>query len=107
MRHVAMEGRCFVLSANQHARRSDYPDDYPLDAPLAPDAIITRGGSCIVDPYGTVLAGPVFDEDALLIADLDLGETVRARLDLDVTGHYARPDVFALHRKLEAPDDVA
>lgn len=105
MRHVAMEGRCFVLSANQHARRSDYPDDYPLDAPLAPDAIITRGGSCIVDPYGRVLAGPVFDEDALLIADLDLGETVRARLDLDVTGHYARPDVFTLHRKLQEETD--
>jgi nitrilase len=98
MRHVAMEGRCFVLSANQHARRRDYPDDYPLDAPLAPDAILTSGGSCIVDPYGTVLAGPVFDEDALLVADLDLGETIRARLDLDVTGHYARPDVFRLTR---------
>ena len=107
MQHVAIEGRCFVLSANQHARRRDYPLDYPLDDVEDPDAIITRGGSCIIDPYGTVLAGPVFDEDALLVADLDLGATIRARLDLDVTGHYARPDVFALHRKLESRDGTA
>jgi nitrilase len=107
MRHVAIEGRCFVLSANQHARRRDYPDDYPLEDTLDADAIITRGGSCIIDPYGTVLAGPVFDEDALLVADLDLGATIRARLDLDVTGHYARPDVFALHRHLESRDGTA
>lgn len=107
MRHVAIEGRCFVLSANQHARRRDYPADYPIDASLAPDALVTRGGSCIVDPYGTVLAGPVFDEDALLVADLDLGETIRARLDLDVTGHYARPDVFTLVRRLETTDGPA
>jgi nitrilase len=100
MRHVAVEGRCFVLSANQHARRRDYPTDYPIDGTLAPDAVITRGGSCIVNPYGEVIAGPVYDADALLLADLDVGETVRARLDLDVTGHYARPDVFRLERRV-------
>ena len=98
VRHVATEGRCFVLSANQHARRRDYPTDYPLDEVLDADAVITRGGSCIVDPFGEIMAGPVYDADALLIADLDLGATVRARLDLDVTGHYARPDVFQLTR---------
>jgi nitrilase len=64
------------------------------------DTVITRGGSCIVNPYGEVIAGPVYDEDALLVADLDLGETVRAKLDLDVTGHYARPDVFQLVRRV-------
>jgi nitrilase len=99
MQHIAMEGRCFVLSANQFARRRDYPRDYPLDADVDADTVITRGGSCIVDPYGTLVAGPAFGEDALLVTDLDLGETVRAKLDLDVTGHYARPDVFRLTRR--------
>jgi nitrilase len=95
-----MEGRCFVLSANQCARRHDYPADYPLEPDVPADTVITRGGSCIVNPYGEVIAGPVYDEDALLVADLDLGETVRAKLDLDVTGHYARPDVFQLVRRV-------
>jgi len=104
MQHIAMEGRCFVLSANQFARRSDYPADYPLDPDDAPDVIITRGGSCIVNPYGALVAGPVYDASALLVADLDLGETVRAKLDLDVTGHYARPDLFRLARRLPSHD---
>lgn len=99
MQHIAMEGRCFVLSANQFARRHDYPRDYPLDSDVRADTVITRGGSCIVSPYGALVAGPVYDEDALLVAELDLAETVRAKLDLDVTGHYARPDVFQLTRR--------
>ena len=57
MRHIAFEGRCFVLSANQFARRSDFPDDYPgRGRPATPSS--SRGGSCIVDPFGKVLAGP-------------------------------------------------
>lgn len=96
MRHIALEGRCFVLSANQFARRSDYPTDYPLEADVAPDSIMTRGGSCIVSPLGEVLAGPAYDEAAILLADLDLNDTVRGKFDFDVTGHYARPDVFEL-----------
>lgn len=104
VQHIAMEGRCFVLSANQFATRRDYPPDYPLESDHAADAIITRGGSCIVNPYGALVAGPVYDESALLVADLDLGETVRAKLDLDVAGHYARPDVFRLARHLPSPD---
>lgn len=96
MRHIAMEGRCFVLSSNQFARRSDYPADYPLEEPLDPDTIVTRGGSCIVHPLGDVIAGPIYDESALLVADLDLDDTVRGKFDFDVTGHYARPDIFDL-----------
>lgn len=96
MRHIAMEGRCFVLSSNQFARRSDYPADYPLDDAFAPEAILTRGGSCIVHPLGEVIAGPIYDESALLVADLDLDDTVRGKFDFDVTGHYARPDIFDL-----------
>jgi nitrilase len=96
MRHIAVEGRCFVLSSNQFARRSDYPKDYPSDWPADPDAIVTRGGSCIVNPLGEIVAGPVYDEEAILTADLDLGDIVRGKFDLDTVGHYGRPDVFEL-----------
>jgi nitrilase len=95
MRHVALEGRCFVLSANQYALRSDYPVDYPVEA-NNPGAVLISGGSCIIDPFGQVLTGPARDGEALLTADLDLGEIARGKFDLDVVGHYARPDVFRL-----------
>ncbi|MDQ2934623.1 MAG: nitrilase [Chloroflexota bacterium] len=95
MRHIALEGRCFVLSANQFTRRSDYPDDYPVQT-TGREAILINGGSCIVDPRGQVLAGPARDGDALLTADLDLDEIARGKFDLDVVGHYARPDIFRL-----------
>ena len=95
MRHVALEGRCFVLSANQFARRSDYPVDYPV-ATNGHDDVLIAGGSCIVDPFGNVLAGPARDGETILTADLDLGDIARGTFDLDVVGHYARPDVFRL-----------
>ena len=95
MRHIAFEGRCFVLSANQFARRSDFPIDYPVEA-SDPNEVLIAGGSCIVDPFGRVLAGPARDGEALLTVDLDLGEIARGTFDLDVVGHYARPDIFRL-----------
>ena len=95
MRHIALEGRCFVLSASQFARRSDFPTDYPI-APSDPDDILIGGGSCIIDPLGEVLAGPARGGQTILTADLDLGQILRGNLDLDVVGHYARPDVFQL-----------
>jgi nitrilase len=95
MRHVACEGRCFVLSANQFARRSDYPADYPVDE-ADPDAVLCSGGSVIVSPLGEVLAGPERDGEAILRAELDLGRIAEGKFDFDVTGHYARPDVFRL-----------
>ena len=95
MRHIALEGRCFVLAACQFARRSDYPDDYPVAAD-GPDAVLIGGGSVIVDPMGQVLAGPVRDGEAVLVADLDMAAIDRAVLDLDIVGHYARPDIFRL-----------
>ncbi len=96
MRHIALEGRCFVLSCNQFARRRDYPPDYPIELPGGPDAVMTRGGSCIVNPLGEVIAGPVFDAEAILTAEVDVRDTIRGKFDLDVVGHYARPDVFQL-----------
>lgn len=96
MRHIALEGRCFVLSCNQFCRRSDYPADYDTAFGDAPETIISRGGSCIIGPLGQILAGPTFDGEGILTADLDLGEIARGKFDFDVVGHYARPDVFQL-----------
>jgi nitrilase len=97
MRHIAVEGRCFVLSCNQFNRRRDFPSDYGVDLGDDPDAIVTRGGSCIVDPFGNLLAGPNTEGEAILIAEIDRAQIVRGKYDLDVVGHYARPDIFELH----------
>ncbi|HJT57564.1 MAG TPA: nitrilase-related carbon-nitrogen hydrolase [Ktedonobacteraceae bacterium] len=97
MQHIALEGRCFVLSCNQFARRRDYPQDYT--APFGDDAetILSRGGSCIVNPLGQLLAGPNYSEECILTAELDLADIARGKFDFDVVGHYARPDIFSLH----------
>ena len=97
MQHIACEGRCFVLSANQFATRGDYPPDYPLDDDGGDAAaVLCRGGSVIVSPLGEILAGPAFGEETVLRADLDLARIAEAKYDFDVVGHYARPDVFTL-----------
>jgi nitrilase len=96
MRHIALEGRCFVLGCNQFARRSNYPVDYPAIQGDDPSTVMSRGGSCIIDPLGRILAGPAFDGPTILSAELDLDEIPRAKFDFDVVGHYARPDVFRL-----------
>lgn len=96
MQHVAMEGRCFVLSCNQYTTRGDFPEHYDAIQGDDPAAIISRGGSCIVNPLGQFLAGPNFDGEAILTAELDMDEIARGKYDFDVTGHYARPDIFKL-----------
>lgn len=96
MQTVALEGRCFVLSACQYTLRGDYPQTYAAVQGDDPKTVISRGGSCIVSPAGKVLAGPNFEGEAILTADLDLDDVVRGKFDFDVTGHYARPDVFRL-----------
>lgn len=101
MMHIALEGGCFVLSANQFCRRKDYPppSEYAfagLGEEPSPDTVVCPGGSVIISPTGEVLAGPNYDGEALITADLDLGEIVRAKFDFDVVGHYARPEVLSL-----------
>ncbi|MEZ5718372.1 MAG: carbon-nitrogen hydrolase family protein [Burkholderiaceae bacterium] len=97
MQHVAMEGRCFVLSSCQHLRRAQLPMDALHNRlPEAPDTLLMRGGSCIISPMGKVLTGPVYGEDVLLTAEIDLDDIPRAQMDFDPVGHYARPDVFQL-----------
>ena len=97
MQHVALEGRCFVLTACQHLRRGDCPADYAAVHGSDPQTVIMRGGSAIIGPLGQVLAGPLYHANGILTAEVDLGEIARAKYDFDVVGHYARPDVFRLH----------
>lgn len=97
MTHVALEGRCFVLSACQHLTRGDCPAEYAAIQGDDPKTVLMRGGSCIISPLGQMLAGPKFDGPGILTAELDLGEIARGKYDFDVVGHYARPDIFRLH----------
>lgn len=97
MRHIAYEGRCFVLSCNQFVDRSMYPDRWLALPELAGgDHVVTPGRSVIVNPMGEIIAGPLDGQEGVLFADIDLAEIPRAKFDFDVTGHYARADVFQL-----------
>ena len=96
MRHVALEGRCFVLTACQYLTRADCPDEYDAVQGNDPATVLMRGGSAIIDPLGKVLAGPHTKGETILMADLDPAEIVRGKYDFDVTGNYSRPDVFRL-----------
>lgn len=96
MQHIALEGRCFVLTACQYITRAAYGPDHESALGDAPDTVMMRGGSAIVSPLGRVLAGPDFSGETLLYATIDPAEIARGKYDFDVTGHYARPDVFQL-----------
>ncbi len=98
MQHIACEGRCFVLGCNQFVTKEMYPSDLETFEELSdqPD-VMCRGGSVIVSPFGEVMAGPLYDKEGILYADLDLSEIAKAKVDFDVVGHYARPDIFQLH----------
>jgi len=97
MQHIACEGRCFVLGCNQFVTREMYPAGLVGIEDLAGQPeIMCRGGSVIYSPLGKLVAGPLFDQEGILYADLHLEEVVQAKFDFDAVGHYARPDVFQL-----------
>ncbi|MFT9092802.1 MAG: carbon-nitrogen hydrolase family protein, partial [Gluconacetobacter sp.] len=96
MRHIAYEGRTFVLNACQYMTRGDAPADYDCHQGNDPQTVLIRGGSVIVDPLGEIVAGPGYDREAIIAADIDMDDVIRGKYDLDVAGHYARPDVFGL-----------
>lgn len=96
MQHIALEGRCFVLTACQYITRRMYGSDHESALGDNPDTVMMRGGSAIVDPLGRVLAGPDFSGEKILYAEIDLSQIARGKFDFDVTGHYARPDIFQL-----------
>ena len=111
LRHIAREGGCFVLGACQYLTRSDYPEYLSPESPWPdetddPNPVLMKGGSCIVDPMGSFLAGPDFDGRKILTADLNLARIARAKYDLDVAGHYARPDIFQLRVNLRRATSV-
>lgn len=95
-RHYAFEGRCFVLAAGQIMRASALPASLKCMDSLTPETLIERGGSAIIAPDGRYIAGPIFDDETILSATLDLREIERESMTLDVSGHYSRPDIFEL-----------
>ncbi len=97
MRHIALEGRCFVLTSCQYIKLGAFPPGYAAFQGDDPETVMMRGGSCIIGPLGEVLAGPDYEGETILTADIDLDDIARGKFDLDVVGHYARPDIFRLH----------
>lgn len=96
-RHYAFEGRCFVLAAGQIMRVSALPVDLCSESVSSPDRLVELGGSAIIAPDGRYLAGPVFEDEAVLTATLELEEIEKESMTLDVSGHYSRPDIFDLN----------
>ncbi|PKO27931.1 MAG: nitrilase [Betaproteobacteria bacterium HGW-Betaproteobacteria-9] len=98
LRHIALEGRCWVIGSGVALRGSDIPDDFPGRAQLFPDPDewINPGDSAAVDPQGRLVAGPMRCETGVLYAEIDTARVAPARRALDISGHYARPDIFQL-----------
>lgn len=95
IRHIALESRCYVIACNQFVEKSIYPQDlYGYNELEHQPDIMCPGGSSIIDPLGQYVAEPVYNREEIIIADLDLDLITQSRLDFDVMGHYARPDVF-------------
>lgn len=93
-RSYAFEGRCYVLAAGSIMTGSDMPDELPTA--FGPDELCLRGGSAIIGPDGEYVVEPVYDEETILTAELDLGRLDEERMTLDVSGHYARPEILRL-----------
>ena len=93
MQQIALEGRCFVLGCNQYMTTSMYPEKYKDEVANQPENFCP-GGSVIVSPLGKIIEGPLFDKAGVLVAELDLEDIKRSKLDFDVIGHYARNDIF-------------
>jgi nitrilase len=96
--HIARESRCFVIAPSHFQRAASYPDDFPLARLLEGVDVIGRGGSAILAPDGSYLAGPLWDEEGILYAELDPATLDGERQRFDPTGHYHRPDVLGLTR---------
>lgn len=97
IQHIAIEGKCYFINADMLVRKSSYPTDLKTAADIQnlPD-MVCRGGSCIIDPYGHYLTEPVWDEETVIYADLDMSLPTACKMEHDAVGHYARPDVLEL-----------
>lgn len=97
IRHIAIEGHCYFINCDMVFTTEDYPKDLHCPEELEKlHPIPCRGGSCIVDPYGHYVTEPVWDREELILADLDMSLVPASRMEFDVCGHYARPDVLDL-----------
>jgi len=95
VRHIAIESGAFVVSVPQYIPASAFPDDFPVPLPEGSEQF-GRGGAAIIEPtWGNVLAGPLYDEEGMVVADCDLREGLRAKRWFDAVGHYSRRDVLA------------
>jgi len=94
--HIACEGRCFVLGCNQYLTREHYPADLRKKLVADHPSLPSSGGSVIISPLGKTLAGPLYGKEGILSAEIDLREIIKGKMDFDVIGHYARPDIFQL-----------
>jgi len=101
LRHIAKEGRVYVIGCCSAMRPADLPDRFSFKAsvPVSTSGWINPGDSVIVDPDGKVLAGPLHEEQGMLFAEVDTQRILGPRWQLDVAGHYARPDVLELVRR--------
>lgn len=98
LQHIAREGCCWVIGCGNLMRASDIPDDFPEKDKLYPDAEewVNPGDSVVIAPGGQIVAGPLHKEDGILFCEIDVDKTGIAKRAMDVTGHYARPDIFRL-----------
>ena len=97
IQHIAIEGKCYFINADMLVRKSSYPTDLnEKDAVDRLPDMVCRGGSCIIDPYGHYLTEPVWDEETIIYADLDMTLPAACKMEHDAVGHYARPDVLNL-----------
>jgi nitrilase len=101
--HIALESRAFVVAPAHFQRASGYPESFPLQAELEGIETIGRGGSAILAPDGSYLAGPLYDREGILYAELDPARLFEERQRFDPAGHYHRPDILELHVRTEAP----
>jgi len=99
LEHIACEGRCFVLGCNQYLTQEHYPEELKSTLSTTHPSLPSSGGSCIISPLGNRLAGPLYDQEGILTAEIDHREIIKAKMDFDPIGHYARPDVFELKVK--------
>ena len=95
-RHYAFEGRCFVLAAGQLMRANQIPDQLKKPEGVDDNQYLLRGGSCIIDPKGSFVVEPIFENDTIITAEIDPAEAIRERMTLDTSGHYQRSDIFEL-----------
>lgn len=97
IQHIAIEGKCYFINSDMIVRKSSYPSDLnEKDAVERQPDMVCRGGSCIIDPYGHYLTQPVWDEETIIYAELDMELPAACKMEHDAVGHYARPDVLEL-----------